>query len=247
MQNEPFTPEEQVLINRLKDAPKPSLRPHARDAIRAQLFAELDAPLKPFWKTTAGMMSIGVVTTVIIIVIVIIGISVAGGDDESPTVNPIVPSQTPMIETTTPTVELTITPENTSTATPSPSITSTMEVTAVSPTPQPTPTVAANTGGPIMVIEGPISAINLNTITIFDMTIQVDPNDPILVQLQVGDRVRIDGQTTVEGNTIIIVAVNITIINTQIIVEPSGGLPANCKITRNGRITCKDTRRTTRD
>lgn len=245
MANDPFSPNEQMLINRLKDAPQPRLRPQAMEAIRAQLFLEMDVPLKPFWQTKAGLTSMAAVTTIIIIVIVLIGVSISGGDDESPTVDPI--SSPTMIETAPPTA--TSTASMVTSVTPQTSAAATAENTpsVATPSPQPTSTTSTSAGAPILVIEGPVSAITINTITVFDMTIQVDAGNPILTQLQIGDRVRIDGQTSVEGNIIIIVAVNITIIHTQIIVEPSGGgLPSNCKMTKNGKITCKDTRRTTR-
>lgn len=232
MSNDTFTPEEQAIIERLKNAPQPTLKPKAFDAIQAKLFLEMETPSLPFWRTKVGLSSIGGGVMIAIILITIIGISVINSDDSTPTIAPI-PSQTSTAEIITPTAEGTL---------------------EVSPTPQPispspsTPTTSTSSGtAPILVIEGPISAIDINTITIFDMTIQIDPSDPILTQIQIGDRVRVDGDTQVNGNTINIVAVNITIINTQIIVEPSGGLPANCKMTKNGKITCKDTRRTTRD
>ncbi len=71
----------------------------------------------------------------------------------------------------------------------------------------------------IIIIEGPIQAININIITILNINIEVDPNDPILLTIKVGDTIRVEGMPTSDGDTIIIVAINITIINI-IIVEP---------------------------
>ena len=68
-------------------------------------------------------------------------------------------------------------------------------------------------GPVIIIIEGPIQAININIITIFNINIEVDPNDPILTQIRIGDVIRVEGTSTNVNGTIIIVAVNIVIIN----------------------------------
>ena len=134
----------------------------------------------------------------------------------------------------------------TETATPDP------EVTEETPTePQPTATTAPISDVPLVVIEGPVQEINVNFITIFDIDIQVDSGDPVLTQIRLGDVIRIEGATEIEGDTIIIVAVNITIIQVQavVIISPgspiAGGLPANCRMTPRGRVTCRS-RRTNR-
>ena len=68
--------------------------------------------------------------------------------------------------------------------------------------------------GPVtIVIEGPVQAINVNIITIFGIHIEVEPGNPILTQIHVGDVIRVEGTSTAQGNTVIIVAVNIVIIN----------------------------------
>lgn len=71
----------------------------------------------------------------------------------------------------------------------------------------------------IIIIEGPVQAININIITILGINIEIDPNDPILLTIKVGDIIRVEGTPTSQGDTIIIVAINITIINV-IIVNP---------------------------
>lgn len=103
---------------------------------------------------------------------------------------------------------------------------------------------------PLVIVEGSVQAITVNSIRIFDIDIQVDPADPILTEIRIGDTIRIEGQSSIESNTIIIVAVNITIIETTVIVINNPGtiyipvgIPANCKRTKKGKITCKNTRR----
>ena len=117
-------------------------------------------------------------------------------------------------------------------------------------TPEPTPEVtvepAPETGDePVtVVVEGPVEAINVNIITVFDINIEVEPTAPILTNLHVGDHVHVEGNPRTEGNTIIIVAVNITIINVTIVNNNPGviivnpGLPDGCRISKNGKIKC---------
>jgi hypothetical protein len=67
-----------------------------------------------------------------------------------------------------------------------------------------------------IVIEGPVDAININIITIYNINIQLNPDDPNLNIIQVGDIVHVDGDTEQSGNTIIIIAINIVIVNVDI-------------------------------
>jgi hypothetical protein len=85
-------------------------------------------------------------------------------------------------------------------------------------TPEATPAVTPTPGGlPItIVIEGPVQAININIITIYNINIQIDPNDPILQIIQIGDIVHIEGNTEDLNGTIIVIAINIVIINVDI-------------------------------
>jgi hypothetical protein len=107
---------------------------------------------------------------------------------------------------------LTPTPEATSESTP--------EATPES-TPEATPESTAQPGSPvIIVIEGPVQVINVNIITIYNINIQLDPNDPNLKIIQVGDIVHIEGIPQGNGN-IIIIAVTVIIINVD--VNPSTG------------------------
>ena len=110
-------------------------------------------------------------------------------------------------------------------------------------TPTATPDPEEEPSPIIIIIEGPIESININIIVIFGIEIHVDPADPILNEIQVGDYVRIEGGTSIENGVIIIIVINIIIINIIIIVE--GDLPANCKIS-DGVVKCskKSSKRT---
>jgi hypothetical protein len=83
----------------------------------------------------------------------------------------------------------------------------------------------------IIVIEGPVENININIITNFGMNIQVDPNDPVLTEIVIGDNLRIEGSAGTSGNTIIIVAVTIVFVDVDII---GPNIPPGCKITGKG-------------
>lgn len=74
-----------------------------------------------------------------------------------------------------------------------------------------------------IVIEGPVQAININIITIYNINIQVDADNPILTVIQIGDIVRIEGSISDDDDddnntTIIIIAVTIVIINVDVVI-----------------------------
>lgn len=96
---------------------------------------------------------------------------------------------------------------------------------------------------PIIVIEGPVVEINIDTIKIFDFVIQVDATDPILTDIQIGEVIRVEGQASFNGGIIIVIAINIIKVQViNVIVLPGGGLPGNCKISKKGGIKCSKKR-----
>ena len=115
-------------------------------------------------------------------------------------------------------------------------------------TPEATPEVETEDDLPVtIVIEGPVEAINVNIITVYGFDIEVEPDDPILTRIQIGDNVHVEGDTRFDGNTIIIVVVNITIIEVEIFVAPPSpgqGIPSGCKVTKKGKIKCSGRKRT---
>jgi hypothetical protein len=140
-------------------------------------------------------------------------------------------TSTPLDKTTSPTPILTTTPfwegqgevsAETAEATPAPTATATPPVTLES----------------VMVIEGPVSAINGNIITVFDVNIQVTPGDAVLTSIKIGDTLQVSGRVTVENGALIVVAMNITVVRVDMPAAPNSALPANCKTTRKGHIKC---------
>ncbi len=75
--------------------------------------------------------------------------------------------------------------------------------------------VSDEDSGAIIIIEGPISEINGNIIVIFDIDIQLSPDDPILLVIQIGDFIRVEGSA---GDNNIIVAIVVVIIDVDIYV-----------------------------
>lgn len=89
----------------------------------------------------------------------------------------------------------------------------------VQPTVSLTPTIAAQPTMPvIVVIEGPVNAININIITIYNINIQLSPDDPNLSLIQIGDIVRVHGtpQSGTLTGSITIVAISVVIINVEV-------------------------------
>lgn len=121
------------------------------------------------------------------------------------------------------------------------------------PDPEATPEATAEPGTgdegddlPVtIVVEGPVQAINVNVITIFNINVQVDPGDPILNEIAVGDTVHVEGNIKTEGDTIIIIAVHITFIQIDVYVAPSNSpVPSNCKVSAKGHhIKCKTSKK----
>lgn len=117
----------------------------------------------------------------------------------------------------------------TATATPSPTPAAPSEATPdaeetpeVEETPEATPEGTPepdDDGGVTIIIEGPVESININIITIYNINIELDENDPNLTIIQVGDTVRIEGDTRDNNGTIIIIAINIIIINVDINID----------------------------
>jgi hypothetical protein len=91
-------------------------------------------------------------------------------------------------------------PENTAEVTPD----ATSEVTA---TDTPAPSDASDV---IIVIEGPVVNIVTNIITIYDINITVEPQDPILNIIDIGDVIRVEGNVGASGVVVANVVSNIS-------------------------------------
>lgn len=94
----------------------------------------------------------------------------------------------------------------TQTVTPTPTHTEAAATSTASPTPQPT-----NTDAALRVVEGPVTAIEDNTIQIYDLAFALDDDDPVLQVIQIGDVVRVTEDQTGE--------INITFISVTVVVQ----------------------------
>lgn len=109
-------------------------------------------------------------------------------------------------------------PEPEATDEPSPEVTPEPEVTPdVEATAEVTPEPTDDNDDDIIIIEGPVESIGINVITIFGIQIEVDPDDPILTQIEIGEIIRVEGIGDFDDGTLIIVSVNITVVNIVII------------------------------
>jgi hypothetical protein len=249
MRDEPFTLDEQALIQRLRSAPQRPLKPQIREAIRERVIQEMDrvtvrAPrTRPGWRIpTLAAIAIVIISIVIVITVIIL---LSSSPHESPRISGTATA------TTATAVPATLTPTLTPTHFPAMEVTSaaTTEPT-LAPTPDQTlePIATAETEdlAPLIVIEGPVQAVDSSGLTVFDTVIRVEPGDPVLSRIQIGDTVHVEGNLAQDSGALIIVAVNITIVNGTIVngaiipgAPPSSpSLPPNCKISKNGHIKC---------
>ena len=66
-------------------------------------------------------------------------------------------------------------------------------------------------------LDGPIEAINGNTIMVNGIPVQLAPDDPLLQTVKVGNFVSVQGNFQSNGSTIVLVVVNIVIVNNNVI------------------------------
>jgi hypothetical protein len=212
MNGDQFTPEEQALIDRLRDAPQPRLSARTMEAIRQKMLVELENPAPPTPQVdgggaifTAASVALGLAAAVTLIVVAGIVLTrdmQVGTTLETPIPNTqvaIESSATPSptaVPTDTPTPVITAPPTEEPTAslvTVTQAFTDTPPPTDVDPIvvlPSPTP---VSDEEPIIIIEGPVQSIDEDTITVFDIKIAIDPDHPILNIITVGDTLRIEG------------------------------------------------------
>jgi hypothetical protein len=138
----------------------------------------------------------------------------------------------PVIEETpeaTPEVTATVTPVATSEATPEATVEATAEAT-LEATAEVTPEVTTepdDDGDIIIIIEGPVQAININIITIYNINIQMRADDPLLTVIRIGDIIRVEGEIPddddggdiiIIGSPIIIIAITVIIVDVDVVI-----------------------------
>lgn len=249
------------VASRLAGLPQPeAITPDARMDIRTRMLDAYQQQIVDAPTSTPRIPVRALIAGGIVIVIVVILILIVTRNTQEAVLPTRVPTETitPVPETATPLQAIVITPTPTTTVTAIESATPTATATIVTQipatstplaaesTPEVTPSV--DDGLPTTItIEGPVTAINANTITVFGINITIAPDNPILAGLQIGDVVRIEGEISGTGDMTIIVAVNITLLTDPVIIDQPGsappGLPAGCRITGRGGIRCDDSGR----
>jgi uncharacterized membrane protein YgcG len=122
---------------------------------------------------------IGILQTDGTVIVISINVGDNDNDELTPTIT-VTPQGTAEV---TPPIDGTPTPSATSVTTP------TMTVT-------PDATEEASDGDVIIVVEGPVQQINVNIITIYNINIDFDRDDPVLTVIQLGDVIRVRGITS---------------------------------------------------
>lgn len=74
----------------------------------------------------------------------------------------------------------------------------------------------------VVVIEGPVVEIRGNVIVIYGFEITLDPADPILIALRVGDHVRVDGGVRDDDGLTVIIAAVVVIVDVDIYINAPG-------------------------
>ncbi len=135
-----------------------------------------------------------------------------------PTVTQLLPSATPMPALAEPFTPIPATSIHAS-------ATSIVVNTPSSQTDQSATPTATRTAAPLttLVIEGKIESINLNEIVIFGMTILLDPSNPLLASLRVGDEVRIEAVVVRSGGLIVMSAVTVQVTSVAVFVDEATG------------------------
>lgn len=191
---------------------------------------------------------------ILAVIVVLVGVGIGGffvltaGGEEDENESPRPTHTLTLTSTASAEPTLTVTASSTMTQTASATQTSSRTATlALSPTgsasktsvPTITPTLlstieASPTDLPIaMTIEGAVTAIEVNIITVYGIRIQLSPNDSILTRLEVGDMVRIEAAI---GDDDLFVAVSIEKVTGTV----GGGTTAEGGTSTNGGTTTGD-------
>jgi hypothetical protein len=116
--------------------------------------------------------------------------------------------------TPAPAATATTTPAPSATTTPAPSATTSNTLPPAATVTTPATTAISQGDDARIVIEGPIEAITGNTITVLGQTLTVDPTDPRISAIQIGDVVRVEGEqqeSTVQVVVLVFISVDVAV------------------------------------
>jgi hypothetical protein len=204
MIDDQLSPDEQNLVQQIRATEKPKLDAAVRDEIRQRViheFRAINAPHQQNPPITRPRFSIplivGLAAALMIIVLVGLFILQLGNQSSDEIAQFFTATPSPATQVMiAPSATLTVTVEaETSPITPTLSTpTESASITpSTSPSIEPTPPSPTATQEVVVIIEGVVTAIANNTITIYGFDIEVEPQHPILQIIEVGDVVRVQG------------------------------------------------------
>lgn len=215
-----------MLIERLQSAPQKQLSPRIGQAIHEKMLAEFANPALSVAASTGSTLALPPALVTIMLVslatlTVIVGVLIGRPAQEEAPTDPAItlsvaaptmlPSSTDVAATAT-SIPATVTATATATFTATSSASATLTATASSTTTA-TPSATATpslTPTPEIVrisIEGVIQIIDAESITVHDVRIELSPEQ--LTGLRVGDTIRVEGETDLTAQIIVIHALNV--------------------------------------
>ncbi len=75
-----------------------------------------------------------------------------------------------------------------------------------------------------IIIEGPVQIINANIVTIYDIDIEINADDPILNVIQIGDFIRVEGDTRLDDDqqSLIVIAIFVVVVDVDVVINVDG-------------------------
>lgn len=238
MSNSQFTPQEQRLIDQLRQSPTPAMRPDAAENLHQRLMSEADqvwSDYPPFEvpppAERRGFPAWLLVAAILLLTGVLVMVFLASQPEDGPIQEERISTATQLPITPSPTSTLTLTPTALPTSTPTRQPTA-LPTTAAPPTSAPEiPPPAAeiseddddqgNTSDDgsdeaaqpaIVVVEGPVAQLGANFLVLFDILVETGEVQPLPQQLAVGSIVRVEGESRIENGRIIVRALQLTLI-----------------------------------
>jgi hypothetical protein len=224
MTEDQLSPEEQEIVRQIQSTSKPKLDATVRDAIRQRMVTEFRAVTvsePPHPRPLRLRLTLQwAATLVAVMLIAVIGLLVIQSGNQN---------VSPIVETST----LSLSPDNQVAVVPSATLPLTVSgaTAIVTPVPSPVTELAPNIPATTLVatqavmpstptetpekvvnIEGPVTSIVNNIVTIYGFNIQVAPQHPILQVIDVGDIVRVQGVLDSSGEVIASVVSNIPVV-----------------------------------
>lgn len=75
-----------------------------------------------------------------------------------------------------------------------------------------------------IIIEGPVQIINANIVTIYDIDIEINADDPILNVIQIGDFIRVEGDTQLDDDnqSLVVIAIFVVVVDVDVVINVDG-------------------------